>query len=453
MDLPGEAKGFQEVPGGAAGGDSGKDQPSDKSCKPEKGKGRGDRQKQDGFAGDGRKDDKRKKEKDRLIIEQQELLKKQLSEIGELLKKRKIKLILVFDLDGTLYIPPKSFQTSLQEKLKGKALHNLQQYWFNELSLFVQRFRAHVVLIYNTARSWIKLPSMYETGWINRDLSFMTDFEAVRQIHFKPFRKNGYSPSFGLVGLPEPDALIADNGKTIQLSEHLESQVDSGKLQSAREMLLSEYSSSYDEVSALHASDFTGMYTNLHLSDHSIGHMVSVLEGNVSPDVFEQHVYQRPRRTAICPRETTSADGGSVLAGRSEYYSSVVNKGSALCLLLELLQDMLESDGTARENIWEFVFGDACADLSMIRPDLEVRAFSKIPEAYLIQRNDIFRKLGFHWDYTMPPYWRQSIVVNKRGLINKHGSHVKESLEHPKVLQQPSPGLPGFMQPVLDALR
>ena len=146
MDIPGEAK--REAPGGAG---SGKDLAGDKSDKSEKEKDRDDRLEQDDSSGG---DDKEKEdEEDRLFREQRELLKGQFNEIGELLEKRKIKLVLVFDLDGTLYISPEQFKHNLKEMLPPITLHTLQQNWFRELSQFIQRFRMNVVLIYKHFQS------------------------------------------------------------------------------------------------------------------------------------------------------------------------------------------------------------------------------------------------------------------------------------------------------------
>lgn len=464
MELPSEDEGSQQktFTKGQAGAADGKGEPVRHKSGNQSGGSRD--------SGDSGDDQDKKKEKadagagkDTFYEAMVALLKKQLANIGDLLEKNSIKLILVFDLDGTLYLPPDLFNERIKNELTQKQLIELQQQWFTDFSLFIQKYRANLLLIYNTARYYAEDPLKADQYMMSLELPFEAEGADNSLMKFKPCCEHGYSKSFGWLGIPKPDVFITDYGRRIRFSESLEQEVDEAKLDRTRQILDREYSATKQEAEKLVHSDFSKVtWEYLAASQTAIQLYVNVpAESTQLTRVeFEQALYKKPRRTAICPglrkvpagNRLTHSQSPYVISGVNTYFSSVVNKGSALYLSLELLKSYLHSDGTPREKIWEVVFGDACADLPMIRPDLEVRAFSIIPEEYMKERTKEFREFHVIQDYKEPPYWKLSVVLSKTNLHWLHGSHVQESLNHEKVAESDASGLPGLLGPVLRKL-
>lgn len=398
-------------------------------------------------------------------------LQDQLENIGEVLEKKRIRLILVFDLDGTLYLPPANFSEKMKGQLDEERLFRLQQQWLFDFAGFMLKYRANLVLIYNTARTYTEDSSITQAGYVNPAFLFESGESgevADSLMRFQPHNELGYQEQFGVLGIPKPDVFITDYGRYVHLSEAFKQHVDQSRLKKVRQKLNQEYFHTTEEANALVARDFRLMYY-IFIAHHSaIGHSVYVQKTSLHRQAFEEELYLRQRRTAICPNLGSAAIEGDVgqigrelagftpqsrvIEGNNIYYSSVANKGSALCLMLELLEPYLESDGFSRENIWEVVFGDSCPDLAMMRPDLEVRSFSIMPDDYMKVREETFKEIGFMQDFREPPYWKLSVVYDKWALGRRHGDHVKESVSHGKVEESKRLGLLGFLRPLLDQL-
>ena len=123
----------------------------------------------------GRHDDRDHPDKDddpeKLITSQLLSLGDMLNQIGEEIERRKIKLILVFDLDGTLYVSPALMPKDLREKLTPAQLFQLHQGWMDELTCFLRRFQANTLLVYNTGRMSICNDDQFEQSQLSNPQS------------------------------------------------------------------------------------------------------------------------------------------------------------------------------------------------------------------------------------------------------------------------------------------
>lgn len=381
-----------------------------------------------------------------------------LAEIGEQLKKKKIKLILVFDLDGTLYRAPQYHSRNIVKVLTPAEILSLQQQWFNELSYFLKKFTGQVFLVYNTARSVVNRLKRSPTlkGWIDPAATYEKSPDGHRQIQFQPSWQSINLDGLPWMGIPEPDALISDTGRVIYLTGGLQSQIDSGRLAALNEAFNQYHRTAKEEVLKMRHQDFAKLRSQCNIHPDSVQHFVHVTGGRMLRRLFENRFYRSPRETVICPGINKQKDVYGVIdlvSGYSIYFSSVVNKGSSLSLLLELLQPVLEGDGTPEQNIWEVVFGDGCADIPMLRPDLEAQGLSQVPDELMRQRRTAYTPFGFSPDFQRAPYWQLSVVAGRDRLFIKHGAYVESVLTHDRVTDQRDKNLPGLFIPLLRKLR
>ena len=427
----------------------------------------------------------------RLMAESVEAFRKLLTDIGKEIERRKIKLILVFNLDGTLYrVPselpapvsfnldgtlyrvPSELPESLSAILSPEQLLDLQQQWFRELAVFHKLHAPRVIVIYNTARSSLSNTKNCSIAvlkdWTDPKATFSSDIgragiaqagakatEEPNLIPFQPFQQSYYSSKLGMQGLPRPDALISNAGRVITVTGALARSMRSEQLNRVNRELNRQYFVTLDEVDVRHGADFQNLPYSLMISPTSTLHMAVVQEPHLLKyrQAFEKTFYTSERTTAICPSvKNDHRYLAEFITGKNIYLSSVANKGSSLCLLLEMMTSYLLADETPPENILEIVFGGSPMDLPMLLPHKEVLATSAFPEHFLHVRNSVFVPFGLTQNFTEPPYWRLSVVSNNR-LFERHGSYVKQALQHPKVVRHAAPGLPGLLQPVLTMLR
>ena len=259
----------------------------------------------------------------------------------------------------------------------------------------------------------------------------------------------------GLLGLPRPDALISNTGRMITVTSALADSMLPEQLSRVNQELDRQYQLTLDEVNAHHRTDFQNLFYALVASTKSIQHVVTVIKSHRPRyrQAFEKTFYSSERTTAICPGVKNDPHYlTEFITGKNIYLSSVANKGSSLCLLLEMMTSYLLADGTQPEDILEIVFGDGASDIPMLLPQKEVLATSAFPASFLHARNSVFVPFGLTQNFTEPPYWQLS-VVSDHNLFERHGAYVKQALNHPKVVKHVVPGLPGLMEPVLSMLK
>ena len=424
---------------------------------------------EDGIPSDRKKDDSGPPGKDddpqALMTHQLSLLEDLLNQIGEEIERRKIKLILVFDLDGTLYLPPALMPKDLRDKLEHCQLFHLHQGWMDKLTSFLRRFQANTLLVYNTGRTLICNDDQFEQSQLSnpRTDSYLGSY----QIPLQPGSGHNYLSSMGSMYIPRPDILICGCGRTFRFNEFFGASLDAQKLTVLQKVLDEQYTMATDEVERLFRTDFKYQNSTLTISATMNRHLVQVESGDRYLSEFLREFYQlrqslhnrQPHVTVISPRAnlfTSHVVKEYVMFGRSEYYSSTVNKGSILSLALELIEPRLLTDGTKKENIWEIVFGDDTIDMPMMRPDLEAMALSSFPKQYMSTRKSLYKKHGLKQDFTRPPFWTLSVIappLANDSYLQTLGPHVSETITHPKVVKAAQRGLPALMQPVLTRLK
>ena len=381
-------------------------------------------------------------------------LRSRLEKIGQLIKEKGIALVLVFDLDGTLYVYPENMLENFAINLNMERRHQIQQNWFDALSSFIAKFRANVYVIYNTSRTAL-LSHAGKSGWIDIDAIFTTSYNDFPQVEFAPIPHLGSNASFSSLGIPMPDALISDTGRVIHFGEVFNGLISIPD----RERILTELNiqskDAASEIKARHLQDFAQSQGNLELRLHpsSVQHRITINPGFMTLLQFETDLYKFGRATVVCPDVVSSDISRHELLGTDHlYYSSVVNKGSTLSLVMGVLVQKIIQTGVPAENIWEVTYGDGPADLAMLRPDLEVGAMSPVPSAYLDIRRDIFSDMGQDYDFDQAPYWKLAVVSCWELLTTEHGSWVKNALDHPKVKPAQGDGVRGFVSPLLEEL-
>ena len=154
------------------------------------------------------------------------------------------------------------------------------------------------------------------------------------------------------------------------------------------------------------------------------------------------------------PKVKRGDDGREYIHGNNYYFSNLVNKGSTLSLVVDLLLPFLLQDGTPETNIWEIIAGDDYPDLPALFPDREVAVFSdQIRPDMSQRRKDEFKILGQTCDYTTAPLWKLSLVPSKQYFTETRCSnYVAGQLWHPKVVDVQMRGLFGIVEQILKKL-
>lgn len=395
-----------------------------------------------------------------LIVKFDDMLKK----MGDLISRKDIKLILVFDLDSTLYEEPDKLGFKNIGTIDVDSRVELQFRWFLSFASFLREYESSILLIYNTSRSLLGYGvTTASYGWVDirEPLPRMGEvltcrlpyggFSTPPMISFKFFSSD--CSSYDGLGIPVPDVIIAETGRTIQWNARHEGVVSVVKVDQIARGLNHWHRETMDEIERLYQLDFSPK-TNLKLSDGMRATFRQLNAGSGDDRLLAstvlQQFYSFDRYSVIHLRIKRSCIGNEYVSGNSYYYSSIVNKGSTLSLVVDLLLPVLQRDGTPKTNIWEIIAGDDYADLPMLLPKLEAAAFSdKVRPEMLQRRKDEFEKLGQTYDYTTAPLWKFSLVSSKEYFASRSSRYVNEQLNHPRVIDVHMRGLFGIVEEIL----
>ena len=390
--------------------------------------------------------------------------------MGDILSRKNIKLILALDLDFTLYEGPERLGfTNIEtiDEMDTRVL--LQQQWSLSFASFLREFNSRVLLIYNTSRSvlgeglttngygWIDIgESVVMQDHLTYPLPYDQAHRVPPMITFRFFPNDNIS--FNDMSIPKPDVIIADTGRVIQWNSRHDRLIPSEQRDRIASSLSRWHEETMDDIEKSYQSDFSPK-NNLELQPRkSTTHRrlktgfwgVNRLLGSTLLERF--YSFERP--SVIHIKVIRGDDGREYIHGNNYYFSSLVNKGSTLSLVVDLLLPSLLQDGTPETNIWEIIAGDDYADLPALFPDREVAVFSdRVRDDMLQRRKDEFKVLGQTYDYTTAPIWKLSLVSSKQYFIDvRCSSYLTGQLWHPKIVDVQMRGLFGIVEQILKKL-
>lgn len=380
-------------------------------------------------------------------------LEETLASIGESIAAKGILLILVFDLDGTLYLYPDAYSAAYTRNYSKADLHTLQQQFYSALNGFLLRYRANLVLIYNTARGSTDNHESADPSEVSLENTQQeADWTGMR---LRPHIGYG-ADAFKALALPQPDALIAGNGLSIQPGVGFGAELNAEDVALINRHLAYYNGQAITETDANYLRDYHLIPGTLSKGLNSAGFVYKVI---CNPEKltrldFQHFFYQRLRFVAIVPRVNNACE--EVIEKQVYQLSIMVNKGCTLNLLLQLMRPLFSSRGFIGRDVWAFIFGDDLPDVPMLRPDLEILAVSAVPVIPMIKRQSGFLSMGLPnvGTYGEALYWKASIFpAGKLERIKKYyGAYVIAKLSHHRIMSASEPGLVGLLQPVKAAL-
>ena len=382
-------------------------------------------------------------ERDRLFDQLIQDMKGELEKLGEYVQSQGVKLVLVFDLDGTLYRSPRNGKEDNTLGLGGELFDVLQQHWFFLLDEFLGKNKAFFFLIYNTSRPY-RILGPHDSGVatgregssiaINREKTTLWGPKGSNQRTLMRFPTNSKHSTLDELGIPRPDALIVGNGAYIQLSTEHKQRLGEAKLKqvndaiaqwlgSDRKAILDAVGNIIEltrsqKVATTPPLDLVWAFVSLWIQSRDLDN--SRFESKFRlPELYV---------VATALRCSEGYIGGVILQ------NSVVNKGITLRVLLDLLGPSLLSDG---KPLLEVVFGDAVLDLPMLRPDIEIEAVAQLSEFSLLARDTrISFALGVATDRSnLAPIWHHSIVPDVTPFTGFGNPTVTSAIRHSKVLE------------------
>ena len=100
------------------------------------------------------------------------------------------------------------------------------------------------------------------------------------------------------------------------------------------------------------------------------------------------------------------------------------------------------------------VYGDSVTDLSMLRPDLEIRTTVPVAAPNLARRNTRFETMGIPGDSELfsALWWSFSVVPSKEPFYKSGNQRVMSSIQSKKVIKAKGKGLLGLLQMTLGQL-
>ncbi len=364
-----------------------------------------------------------------------------LSRLETLIKDRGIILLLVFDLDDTLF--QRSFQFGSEiEPLSLSQLKELQQIWFMQFHDFLSNNQDSVYLVYNTSRDSIALPSKHPQR---------EEWGAIRQIRtvdgvnrrMMSFLSQGEPSSPQgtrfLMGIPIPDALITGTGRFIQTSATLQNSPSS-------QFWVNESIAQWlrgDQAKMKEASDYLKEHFN----------SIEKTSAAALKTLINREGFDDKKQTVLIP---STFDQATVTVTRVPgleaffYIQNVtVNKGTSLRILLNTSR-IMSSDKT----VIGVVYGDSVTDLSMLRPDLEIKATVPASTMNLARRNARLEAMGIPSDIGLfsALWWSFSVLPSKVPFYLSHNQKVKSSVQSTKVFEANGKGLLGLLQVTLGQL-
>lgn len=372
-----------------------------------------------------------------LILEMQLVL----SRLETLIRERGILLLLVFDLDDTLFQRSSQFGPEI-ESFTLSQLKDLQQIWFMQLHDFLNNNSDSVRLVYNTSRDSISLPSKHPLRQEWCPIHWVTSADGVtrRMMSFLSQADSADQPGMRFrVGIPIPDALITGTGRLIQVSDELQSSPPSQYWvnESIRRWLIE------DEGKMEEASG----YLKYHFTSRQLSSAPALMT------LINKEGFAEKSRTVPVPSTFDQATITLTDAYELEaffYIQNVsVNKGTSLRILLNRSR-IIDTDKT----VIGVVYGDTVTDLSMLRPDLEIKATVPVPVSILAKRNARLETIGVPSDIKLFSrlWWNFSVVPSKGPFNSSKNQRVRKSVESEKVLEAKTKGLLGLLKVTLGQL-
>ncbi len=350
------------------------------------------------------------------------------------------KLVLVFDLDDSLITQTTQLEDAYA--LDPDRAWELQQYWLIALVKFTDTYSNRVILIYNTSRS---VPSnqrsfgTHSSYPINLSLVYRDFDEILPMVHFSE------KPTNREYAIPMPDVLISSHGLQIEfMSASPEHRVI---LKEINQRLLSYYH--HDLVFLENSCNQSShLLTGMTISWNS-GHNYCTLNRiphYSSPLFSSHHLSQSFPKHVFTPvvRENSIE--------KAYVQSVLLNKGSALRLVIHLLNKM---NVLVSGKFAVTIVGDTHMDLTMVRPDLEVKAAGIVSEQDIFVRELRMKELlGTDSEPNqVSQHWLLSINTDPDNLPRDKNPYTFLSLSHPKVVTLQDTGLAFIMDKIAEAIR
>ncbi len=362
-------------------------------------------------------------------------------------KKLDFKVIIVMDLDDTLYHEPE-FQLHLWQRV--------QSAWFGIFDEFLQENKERIYLIYNTSRLQLSSAEQLVVRNYNdaaaRGVSLdVTGLYGSRELVQMMVSDPDQLARGKMIGIPKADVLITNGGMHIQPRGRV-SQMMSNQAEVNRQFSqwLSEDQDHYESVSGM-AENQLGM--NVSKSD-SVPSMSMFYPERSSRAIelaqFNSGLKHSVSELVISPVPYKSK--GKVLVKKAYAQNVSINKGSGLRVVLHFMHAHLPSD----QLIFLAIFVDHITDLSMLRPDMEAEALGGVRPEALIAREARYGALGIKApkmnDYSR--WWRLSVVAPLHPTLNPSikNSAISASLKHPNVVFSASAGLQGLLSDLVENL-
>ena len=373
-----------------------------------------------------------------------------LEEFGELLKiaeKKKMFVVLETDLDDSLVQDP-------EENLifPGSTAQDLEQQRFYKFSCFLQKYSGLIVLVYNTARPALNSVSTPEDQYREVGLARTGYFP---NSHSKGLAFKSLNPGHQKTILPVPDYLIVQLGTKIEEHDinspsltpglgirYLNAIIQAWKTKDKPHLcrFIKKMSEDRDLIASFYkghsaARVLTKKIFNLSYVENMLKQLqdeISDFQVTLTPLLYDED------------RDSFKRGEGSLAS---------VNKGAAFRLLLDYIvkQRNQGQDGITATPL-VFVFGDSGADMSMLRPDLEISAMGSISQPALHIRNQRYINAGVDPDDAS--WWQQSVYPSG-SLLDRQlcGATVSAALKHPKVTRASGWGVASFLKTVISSLR
>ena len=366
--------------------------------------------------------------------------------LTELNKHPDKQLILIMDLDGTVYWHPKHFENT--EEFGVADMGTVQLAWFEMFSDFLLKedTRKQIKLIYNTARFWTSVQtttfdsgtSGFQAKSVNMDIvepdsglmRFLVDkYKVVRLRQYK------------VLGVPMPDALITGGGTHIQLGIGLKESISQEEISSLNKSLPSWVT----EDDCLYVQAEKKLSVDLGMRGYfreygSIQKFGSVRDSTL--EYFNRVVQELNSELSISPIILMTSE--CTLIQEVCVQNVTVNKGSAARILVDYMLRN-QTEGEPKPTL-VFAFGDELMDMTFTRPDLEGEVLGKALSGALAKREARIATLGVHSIGTYSEtLWTASFLRNI-DVIAGANPEAKEATMHRKVRGVGNMGFQSMLQ-------
>lgn len=387
-------------------------------------------------------------------------MKETLLELLAVLKEKKVpKLILVKDLDETL------FQMSYQLtgiSLPEPMLKSLQQQWFKDMDEFYQSNQDRILLIFHTTRSLLPPGTSQDvvtgiSGTSHLAINMHTTIQIgstgnERQMLRFPVM-DGHAVQF--LGIPRPNVLITGSGSHIQLDDRLLGLVGQGRLEAVNASLLSWRQADFQQVQTMAKELARQFWMNRKQNNEGT---VFILNHACTP-IIRETFEGRCSRTGSQIAMATIAPCGYL--DKAYLLNVTVNKGTTLRLVNYLLDrqeitNPSNSDPSENAPPIEVIMGDSTPDLSMLRKDLEITAIdaSVSPDSIALREQRVGSVFGYVTDLgDLAQWWFLSIVPDKQRFERLGNETMKAAINHPKIIEAGGQGILSMMKALVGRLR